>query len=125
MQQQTQFPVQIDCQTCRSRGSMLKTTVPRFSGIVRVIGVILVIPSLLGMFFSVIMLGITILGAMSSPSAHSDAEVTGKVIGFGIMGGFIVFIGICSLVSGLLGYLLLLNRKVFQCQRCGFVLDRA
>lgn len=121
----SQIPIQIDCQTCRTSGSMLKTTVPRFSGIIRVIGVILVIPSILGMVISALSFIFYLIGISQRPAQTTNAGGDVVVMATGIAVVFLGGIFIASLVSGLLGYLLLLNRKVFKCQRCGFVLDRA
>ncbi|MDQ3748043.1 MAG: hypothetical protein M3367_03345 [Acidobacteriota bacterium] len=124
-QTHAQPAIEIDCSACRTCASMFPTKVPRFSGIVRVIGVILLIPSILGLIFSAIMLFGVVIGGAGMPAAQSDAEALGAGAAFVMFGGFALITGVISLVSGLLGWLLLLTRKVFKCQRCGFVMDRA
>lgn len=114
----------LDCQACRSARSMLATKIAKFSAIVRVIGVILVIPSLLGLGFSALMFVSFIISSSTIPSARTDAEQVGQAIGSGVVIIVIVAVAAGSLVSGLLGWLLLSTRKVFKCGRCGFVLDR-
>jgi tetrahydromethanopterin S-methyltransferase subunit G len=59
------------------------------------------------------------------PNTHNEAQQAGQAIGSGIGFLFSVIVGIFSLVGGLLGWLLLLNRNVYKCLRCGFILDRA
>ena len=116
--------IQIDCQACRTSGSMQATTIPRFSGIVRVIGVILVIPSILGMCLAGILLLSFFAGMSQMSAAQSDAELAGQAVGSAIGVIFIVIIGIVSFVSGLIGWLLLMSKKVFKCVVCTFVMDR-
>lgn len=50
--------------------------------------------------------------------AASDA---GTAVGAGLAAGFSIFVIIASLVSGLLGYLLIMKKSVLQCDRCGAV----
>ena len=118
-------PLYLDCTACRTATSMVATKVPRFSNIVRVIGAVLLIPSLLGFLFTALMFLSTVLTTASMPAARSDAEEAGRAIGFGIGFVFTIFCGVVSLVGGLVGWLLLLTRSVWKCSRCGFILDRA
>lgn len=102
----------LDCQACKLEKSMKATSIPRMSTVVRAIGAILVIPSVLGVLFSLLMfLGI------GQPDADPGAGGVRVVTALGM--------GACSLVSGLLGYVLIMNKKVWRCASCGFVLDRA
>jgi hypothetical protein len=103
---------------------MVPTRVNRFSDIVRVIGGVLVVPSILGMLLAAWMFLGLISAAGSGPSHPSDAYAAGQAIGFGIGLVFIIVIGVGALVSGLVGWLLLQTKKVFKCQQCGFILDR-
>jgi len=109
---------------CRTQASMAQTSVPRFSGPVRLIGGILLIPTFLGFAFAGLLMLSTFMAAAGSPHTNSDAAAAGQVIGFGIGFIFAVIVGIVSLVGGLLGWLLLMNRKVYKCSRCAFVVDR-
>lgn len=117
--------VYLDCSACRSSKSMPATTIPRFTPILRVIGGIIVVPSFLGLAFAGLILISTLMATGNVASAATDAGAAGAAIGLGIGFGLAVFIGAISLVSGLVGWLLLMTRKVFKCSRCGFVLDRA
>jgi len=117
--------LQLDCNACKTNGSMSTSRVPRFSSVVRIIGVILLIPSFLGIAFAALMLISTVMATSSMPTATSDAELAGRSIGFGIGFLFSIVVGIVSLVGGLVGWLLLLNRNVWKCLRCGYILDRA
>ena len=85
--------VRLDCSACKIEKSMIATTVPRFEGIVRIIGYIIVI-------ISIILIVINIF------------SVTGII--------FVPFI----LVGGVLGWLLLLKKKVYRCENCSFIIDR-
>jgi hypothetical protein len=117
--------LQLDCNACKTAKSMTATRVARFSGIVRTIGGILLVPSFLGLGFALLMFLSTIMVSSSMPQAHSEAERAGSAIGFGIGFVFSVTVGVISLVGGLLGWLLLQNRNVWKCVRCGYILDRA
>jgi len=110
--------LQLDCNACKTSGSMHASKVGKFSKVVRVIGGILLIPSVLGMLIAVLIFFFWVLGSVGAARGPSGAE--GAVVFV-----FCLFIGIASLVGGLLGWLLLMNRKVYKCVRCGFILDRA
>jgi len=123
--QATGSTLQLDCNACKTTSSMMSTRIARFSNIVRVIGCILLVPSFLGIAFAGLMLLSTLMATSQMPTGHSDAENAGRAIGFGIGFVFSIVVGVISLVGGLVGWLLLLNRNVWKCMRCGFVLDRA
>lgn len=119
------FDMKLDCTACKTPNSMTATKIGKFSGVVRTIGGILLIPSFLGFAFAGLVFVSTIMATASMPNAHSDAEQAGQAIGMGIGVVFCAIVAVISLVGGLLGWLLLMNKKVFKCQRCGFILDRA
>ena len=117
--------IRLDCNACKTPSAMIATKIAKFSAIIRVIGGILLVPSVLGIAFALLVFLSTVMSSSVMSTAHSDAEQTGAAIGLGIGFMFSLFIGVISLVGGLLGWLLLLNRKVYRCMRCGFVIDRA
>ena len=117
--------LQLDCNACKTSGSMTATKVPRFSGVVRVIGGIILIPSFLGIGFALLIFFSTIMASASMPTRGDSAAQAGSAIGFGIGFMFSIFVGVISLVAGVVGWLFLLNRNVWKCLRCGFILDRA
>lgn len=116
--------IALDCNTCRTPGSMIATKIPKFSGIVRLIGVILVLPSLAGMGFAGLLLIAFLVISANSSAARTDAELGGQIVGSAFVLIIILAVAAVSLVGGLVGWLLLMMRKVFKCRRCGFVLDR-
>jgi hypothetical protein len=99
--------VQLDCSACKEEKSMEETKVKKFSRVLRVIGYIIAIPSAIGIIFGIIMLE------------------AGAAFGGAIADSTSLFIGSVSLVGGLIGWLLLMKKKVFKCSNCGFILDRA
>ena len=99
--------IQLDCSACKSRASMEATKIPKFNTILRIIGFIIITPSVIVIFIAIIMF-------IASISAIST-------IGF----GFSFFIGCSSLVSGVIGWFLIAEKKVYKCINCGFILDRA
>jgi hypothetical protein len=161
---------QIRCKTC-DVGTLERKKKYRMSGIVVAIGYIFLVPSVLGMLFSVLMLFAT--GKATTDTASgiydgaktrlrdagisepivqkvvlsqplTDAEkasltqeqtsrvesvqssITAGTVGAGagavIAGGVSVFFGIMSLVGGLLGWVLVMKKKVLQCNKCGAVI---
>lgn len=116
--------LQIDCSTCRTPGSMIATKIPRFNGVVRVIGFFIVIPSVIGVGIAALSFVFFMSAVLTSSTPQSDGEAAGQGIAAVIGGGFFLFIGIVSLIGGLIGWLLIMTKKVFKCGRCGFVLDR-
>lgn len=119
-------PIALDCSACKTGQSMKPTSVPRFNAILRLIGALIVVPSLLGVAFAFLTCFVTSDAANEvMTQAQTAAQTTGAALGAGIGYGISAFIGIGSLLGGLVGWLLLLKRKVFRCARCGFILDRA
>ena len=89
---------------------MRATTIPRFSPILRVIGSIIVLPSILGVAFAALM-------------AIRIAPLGGAAAGAGL--GLASVLGSAALVGGLIGWMLLMERNVYRCIRCSFIIDRA
>ncbi len=115
----------LDCAACKAEGTMIAAKIPRFSGFIRFIGILIAIPSVLGVLFAILILFST--GSATNEvmsTAQSDAETAGAAIGATIGFGFSAFIGFSSLVGGLIGWLLLMKKKVFKCIRCSYIIDR-
>lgn len=115
----------IDCSACNSERTMEATKISKFNGILRFIGFIIIIPSLLGVLFAVMLFFMT--GAATNEvmtAAQSEAQKAGAGLGFILGGGFAVFMGAASLVSGFIGWVLIMKKKVFKCISCGFILNR-
>jgi hypothetical protein len=140
------------------------------SGPVVVIGFILLIPSVLGMLFGILMLvGTAASTSQISPTIEKDVRsqlvaqdvpepIIVKVVaskpvgdselqtltpeqvsavrqaqlsssggklgagaGVALVGGFSIFIIVASFVGGLLGWLMIMRKRVLQCSRCGAV----
>lgn len=116
----------LDCSACKNDRTMEPTKVHRFGGFIRLIGYIIVLPSVLGVVLAVILF----IGGTSATSdvintATSDAEKAGAAIGGAMTFGFAIFLGGASLVGGLVGYLLLISKKVWRCITCGYIIERA
>ena len=99
----------IICKTC-DKGELVQKKVHRMSTPVVVIGYIIAIPSALGALFFGVPLVITIIMAIFS----KGADTTGAVIAGGVMAVFAVG----SFVSGLIGWLLIMKKKVLVCTNC-------
>lgn len=118
--------ISLDCSACRTPQSMTATTIPRFGGFIRFLGVIIVIPSILGVVLAIIFfISTSMVATEQLAGAESDAAAAGTALGAGIGYGISVFVGAGSLVGGLIGWLLLTSRKVYKCIRCSFILERA
>ena len=109
-----QYPgITLDCTACKTPAAMTAQTVSRFETFLRIIGYIIVIPSVIGVGFALLLvLSTTLFGSASAIAA---------TVGYGLS----IFIAAVSLVCGLGGWLLLSTKKVYRCYNCGFVLDRA
>ena len=95
----------IKCKIC-DYGTMVRKSTYRMSGPVVAIGYLLLIPSICGMIFC----ALAFLGF-----AGDSGSGTGAVIGFVILGA----IGLSSFIGGLLGWLLVMKKRVLQCSSCG------
>ena len=105
---------EIRCKTCDT--GLLQMAEPyRFSSVVVVIGYILLVPSVLGILFSVRgFFTVLEVGVTGGDSALADGV-------FALAGGVFIFLGLACLVGGLLGWLLIMRKKVLQCTYCGAV----
>jgi hypothetical protein len=104
--------MEIPCKIC-DKGSLQQKKKYRMSGPVVFIGYILLIPSVLGVIIS----AVTFLG-ISSAASRSGSDTAA-----GLAGGFIIVIGVAFIVSGLLGWLLVMKKQVLQCNVCGAVVN--
>ncbi|NBV24897.1 MAG: hypothetical protein EBS05_23630 [Proteobacteria bacterium] len=94
---------------------MIPTKVGKFGGVVKFIGWLIVIPSVLGVVICIISAFM-----VAGQPGDSQADQVGK-------GGaevlFFFFAGV-SLVGGLIGWILISKKKVFKCSVCGSIKDR-
>ena len=104
--------MRLDCTACKKERTMVKASVGRFPLFIQFIGGLFAVPSFLGMLFGVIvtMRAVTTLN-------------NGIEIGTGAIAGLTIISP--SAIGGLIGWLLVMRKKVYKCSRCGFVLDRA
>jgi len=109
----------VDCPACKTSQSMVATQIPRFSAPVRLVGYIIALPSVVGMASAALLVIVTT--ANVSSVAHNGAAAGGSGLSYAVA----VMVAVASLASGLLGWLLIMKKKVFKCEACGFVMDRA
>ena len=102
----------IRCKICDT-GILQKIKRYRMSGVVVVIGYILLIPSVIGILFSGYMFWETALHTNESSSSGLAAAGAVEVFSIGL--------AIAFLVGGLLGWLLIMKKEILQCNRCGAV----
>ena len=102
------------CRVCQQPGSLEIRKIHRFSTPVVVIGWLILIPTFLGMSCGTI--GLVGAGGMAAQSAQSGGPTVGAYAG-----GLSLFVLISSFMGGLLGYLLIMKKKVITCGRCGSV----
>lgn len=98
---------EIDCAACKLEGGMEAASITRFSGFIRFIGIIIAIPSVIGMAIAVIMF-------LQGGLEKSKMDLGESFFVFGI-----------SAVSGLIGWILLMKKNVFRCVRCGYIINRS
>lgn len=101
------------CKICE-RGALVRKKVFRMSGPVVAIGFIFLIPSVCGMILS----ALVFLGVISS-AGDQTTDNTQVVIGT----AFAIGLGIACFVGGLLGWLLVMKKRVLQCAVCGAVVS--
>jgi hypothetical protein len=117
--------IKLNCNACNSEGSMMPVKVRRLNGIVVVIGYLIVIPSVIGMLIGGVMFVASIFtGTEVVGQSVTDAEMAGAMAGTTIGIGLSLFVTISSLIGGIIGYLLIIKKKVYKCLKCGFILDR-
>jgi len=97
------------CRVCQQPGSLEIRKIHRFSTPVVVIGWLILLPTFLGMAAGALGLA----GAGLAASHGGDAALSTTPIW--------IFIIIASFMGGLLGYLLVMKKKVITCSRCGGV----
>ncbi len=117
--------IRLDCGACKNEKSMEATKIPKFSGFIRFIGFIIVMPSIIGILIALIMF--FAIGSATNEvmtSSNGGAEVAGAAIGTTIGFGLSLLIGFGSLVGGLIGWLLLMKKKLFKCINSGYIMDR-
>ncbi len=86
------------------------------SGPVVLIGVILLIPSLIGMVLSAIAF-FSLLAEAQQDFAKSGASGVSGIV------WITVAVGIACFVGGLLGWLLVMRKRVLQCSYCSAVIN--
>ena len=97
----------IKCKTCDT-GTLTRRAVYRMSSVVVFIGYIVLVPSILGMILGVA----TCFGVAGK--GQNDAAT-------GLAEGIAFFWTVAALVSGVLGWLLVMKKRVLQCDQCGAV----
>jgi hypothetical protein len=96
----------IPCKVC-DRGTLERNTKYRLAGPAVVIGYILLVPSVIGMLCALA------LSAFVLAKSTRSSAIT----------GFVGFTLIASLVGGLLGWLLVMKKRVLQCSTCRAVVN--
>jgi hypothetical protein len=116
----------LNCRACRTLEAMSKQTIWRFPTILRIIGLLFIIPSVLGLVaaaFSLITSFATSATMMNGPKGQDLSAAAGLGFLFGF--GFSIALGAWSLLAGTVGWIFWMNRKVWKCIRCGHFIDRA
>ena len=103
---------------------MRPTKAPRFAGYLRLVGLALLLPSLGA-------IGFASSDALSRAREWLAADAATRAAWYGSPYGnaladlFDLFIGGGGLFTGLIGASFLRRRRVFRCDECDYVLDRA
>ena len=94
---------------------MIPTKVGKFGGVVKFIGWLIVIPSVLGIVIFIIS-AFMVAGQPGNSQADQVGKGGAEVLCFFLAG--------VSLVGGLIGWILTSKKKVFKCSVCGSIKDR-
>jgi hypothetical protein len=113
--------ITLDCNACKSEQAMQATKVSRFSGIVRLIGYIFVVPSVYIVIMNIVKMFRVAWSISSAAGTVTGAEETAVKIA---VGGCVIMV-IIFLVTGLIGGIFFMKKKVFKCDKCGYIIDRA
>jgi hypothetical protein len=97
------------CKVC-DRGTLERKNLYRLSRPVVAIGYILLLPSALGIFLGIVVSLSDSLGIVTPYSNRGNNGLV-TVIGIGV--------AVTSFVAGLLGWLLVMKKRVLQCSMCG------
>jgi len=103
----------IKCNVC-DEGMLEKKSKFRLNGVLALIGLLLLAPSIPGIF-----LGFS--GLFSAGGRVLEATEPNTTMGFMAAGGFSLGVIIISLIGGLLGFLLTMRKNILQCDYCGAV----
>jgi hypothetical protein len=110
--------VGINCNLC-GHGVMRKRKVYRMSAVVVVIGYIILLPSVACMMIGALVLLSGLLG-LSIDKVRADNPGAG--IALGLLGSSWICWTAGCLVSGLLGWLLVMTKTVWKCSSCGAII---
>lgn len=115
----------LNCNACGGHQTMGPAKVSKMSGVVQVIGWLFVAPSALGVALAALMMLASVMATGEvAADAVTEAERAGAGLGLMAAGGMSACVGVSSLISGLIGYLLIMKKKVWKCHTCGFHMDR-
>lgn len=119
-------PLHLDCRACRTLQSMSEGAIFRFPVILRIIGLLFIIPSVLGLLaaaFSFLTSAATSATMLNGPKGQDMSGIAGLgfLMGFGVS----IAIAVWSLLAGTIGWIFWMSRKVWRCVRCGHFIDRA
>ena len=109
----------VQCKTCDS-GQLHLNTNYRMSTPVVAIGYILLIPSILGMLVTLFMLVLMLVESFGIPAANwlNPLFVDWvRSLPFPVI--FFLCVGVSFFISGLVGWLLVMKKKVLRCSNCG------
>ena len=126
---------------------MFPTKVHRLSGWLVFLGYCILVPCFLGFCLTVLfaIVGATATGKATADVSHQakqdaivklkaietsyNAEVAGATIGTGVAatigGGLMLVMFIITIPGQIIGFLLILRKKVWKCGQCGYVFERA
>lgn len=95
--------IKLDCCACTATQSMIPARIPKFPPVLRFVGLILAISSVIGFITAFV-------AAYFRKAMEFDAAL---------------IIGSCSLAGGVIGWLLCIKKKVYPCRTCGCNIKRA
>ncbi len=112
--------IEVKCKVCDT-GVLHNIKRYRMSGVVVVIGYLLLVPSVLGIVSTVLFQIAIVVGSVLGSSETKGSTAYATLMPNAAVGIFSMVLGFSFLVAGLLGWLLVMKKKILQCNYCGAV----
>ena len=102
----------LDCFACKSEKTMVQAEIPKYSPAIRALGHAVSVVTAIGIIF--------LIFSLVSIFTNKITDVSLLILGGPLITGIVIVLAL-----GLLSGAALSKRKVYKCQYCGYIIDRA